>query len=66
MRAKPAGRAQKALMTSALIFAASAGLCEAAEPDRRPIAEPAIGIPAPRFEAASLSSVHPYVRGKSP
>ena len=66
MRAKTAGWAQTALMTSALIVAASAGRCEAAEPDRRPIAEPAAGIPAPRFEAAGLSSVRPHVRGKIP
>src|SRR5215472_10513174 len=66
MRAKTAGWAQTALMTSALIVAASAGLCAAAEPDRRPTAGPAAGIPAPRSEAAGLSSVRPYVRGKIP
>ena len=66
MYAKTAGWAQTALMTSALIVAASVGRCAAAEPDRRPIAEPAAGIPAPRFKAASLSSVHPAVRGKIP
>jgi pimeloyl-ACP methyl ester carboxylesterase len=65
MRAKPTGWAQMALLTSALIFAASAGRCSAAEPDRRPIAEPAAGIPAPRLEAG-LSSARPYVRGKIP
>ena len=66
MRAKTARWAETALLTSALIFAASAGRCAAAEPDRRPIAEPAAGIPAPRFEAAGLSSVRPHVRGKIP
>jgi pimeloyl-ACP methyl ester carboxylesterase len=66
MRAMPAVWASTALVTSALISAATAGLCEAQEPARRPAAEPAAGIPASRFEAAGLSLVRPYVRGKIP
>lgn len=66
LRALPAVWAWTALMTSAPIFAAPAGRCEAAEPARRPTAEPAAGIPASRFEAAGLSLVRPYVRGKIP
>jgi len=66
MRAKTAGWAQTALITSALFIAASTGLGEAAELDRRPTAGPAAGILAPRFEAAGLSSVRPHVRGKIP
>jgi pimeloyl-ACP methyl ester carboxylesterase len=53
-------------MTCALTLAVSAGLCKAAESDRRANAEPAAGIPEPRFEAAGLSSVRPHVRGKIP
>ena len=41
MRTMPAVWASTALMTFALNFAASASLCEAAKPARRPIAEPA-------------------------
>ena len=66
MRTVPAVWASTALMTFALNFDASAGRCEAAEPARRPTAEPAAGIPAPRFEATGLSLVRPYVRGKIP
>jgi pimeloyl-ACP methyl ester carboxylesterase len=66
MRAMPAVWAWTALVTSALISAATAGPCEAQEPARRPAAEPAAGIPASRFEAAGLSLVRPSVRGKIP
>ena len=41
MRTMPAVWASTALITFALNFAASASLCEAAKPARRPIAEPA-------------------------
>jgi len=41
MPTMPAVWASTALMTFALNFAASASLCEAAKPARRPIAEPA-------------------------
>jgi pimeloyl-ACP methyl ester carboxylesterase len=66
MCAKTARWAQAALLTSALIVAASAGFCSAAEPDRRPIAEPAARTSAPHFEATGLSPVRTHVRGKIP
>src|SRR5262249_18601216 len=37
-----------------------------AEPPRRSLTAPAAGLPAPRSEAAGLSSVRPYVRGTIP
>ena len=66
MRAMPAVWASTALVTSALISASTAGLCGAQEPARRPAAGPAAGVPASRFEAAGLSLVRAYARGRIP
>ncbi|MBV8558133.1 MAG: alpha/beta fold hydrolase [Planctomycetaceae bacterium] len=66
MRAMPAVWASTALVTSALISASTAGLCGAQEPARRLAAGPAAGVPASRFEAAGLSLVRPYARGRIP
>jgi pimeloyl-ACP methyl ester carboxylesterase len=66
MRVRLAVWASTALMTFAPIFAATAGRCEATEPPGRPAAGPTAGVPAARIEAAGLSPVRPYVRGKIP